>query len=96
MYGYKVHKQYDVRLFFVSPCLPTVPHSAGLCPAVPQQASISPYVLWLTNCFIMYCGLHYTYSFVMYINRVTVYHGVHVHKLLREVLLLTWPLSTAF
>ena len=54
MYGYTQHKQYDVRLIFGNPCLPSVPHSAGLCPAVSRRASFFQYLLWLTNCFVMY------------------------------------------
>ena len=59
------------RLIFGSPCLPSVPHSVGLCPAVSQRASIFQYILWLTNCFVMYCGFYYTHSFVMYTNCTT-------------------------
>ena len=82
MYGYTQHKHYDVCLIFWEPVLanrPTFRVIMSSCPAVLQQASISSIcVLWITNSLIMYCGLHYTYSFKMYTNSLTVHYALHL------------------
>ena len=54
MYGCTQHKHYDVRLIFWEPMLAKRPHSAGLCPAVPQSRSPAASVDFLHMCTAAY------------------------------------------